>query len=193
MCRNGLSATSITHDQVLHLNVFVVCPSGIVLERKVCHRVLLDALHEVLIRRPVYASDGLHHQVHDGQGSQRNKASGPPAQLTAKVIEECPPDEILARLVLICSGQNNLPQEPAADGNDEAAKRNDCFAVQFEDPAGIVSASILRGRDGTGSKGKTYNSFTLMKMTATVKQTAPIAYRLVSWVKRATAYDRYMK
>ena len=54
-------------------------------------------------------------------------------------------------------------------------------------------ASLVLDAMELGARGGAYRSLMLMKMTATVKQATPMAYKLVSWSYGAFSYGIHMK
>ncbi|KAJ6440057.1 LOW QUALITY PROTEIN: Chromatin structure-remodeling complex subunit RSC1 [Purpureocillium lavendulum] len=159
--------------------------------------IALDALHQVLVRRPVHAAHALHHQLERHQHREAQQHRHPPLRLAAKVAQERVPHN---------ARQDDVPEEPARDGDEEAAEYDDGLAVHFEQSAwegtdgvstqfstlnvAYLGTAASHGNIGAAGReeGKTHRSFTLMKMTATVKQMSPMANRLVSLVKSDRTY-----
>lgn len=121
-------------NQILHLNI-LISPrmSSMFAQRLPRTGVLFNALHEILVCRPVHSSNTLDYKIQYYEGSKRDEQGGPPRELAAKVVDKGVADHVFADLFGIETGEDETPEEPAGYGDDEASKGDYCFGMEFED------------------------------------------------------------
>lgn len=107
---------------------------GILLEDTLDVSLLLDALHQILVRRPVHASDSLHHEFRHNQRNQLDQHRRPPSQPATEILDKGVPNDVWADCSSLNPRQRQHPDEPSGDGDEEPDKGDNGFAVEFEDP-----------------------------------------------------------
>jgi len=98
---------------------------------------VLDLLHQVLVAWPKDPADGGHAELEDDDDGKADEAVEPPGQRAAEVVQEGVADDVRPRKGLVDGGEEDVPEEPPADGEDEADGRDDCLVVVLEDAEGV--------------------------------------------------------
>lgn len=97
-----------------------------------CFFVFLDALHQILICGPVDAANALDDQFGNNGGSEDKEQCCPPGEVGAPIMEEAVADDVDADLFRVDACEYNEPEEPAANGKNEADEGDDGLGVEFE-------------------------------------------------------------
>ena len=141
--------------------------------------VLFQTLHEVDIIGEVDAADRLDSEVDDNESGELHEDDDPPGECGTEVVDEGVADDVNANGWLVHLGENAHPDEPSSDAESKAAKDDERLGVCFQNAVVSQLALVTNIPSPVG----TYNSLMLIKTTATVKQTQPMAYKLLSDVK----------
>lgn len=104
----------------------------------------LNLLPEVLVAREVDAVECGKTQLKRQHGRDRGPRGGPPAQLVAELVHEGAADDVRPELERVDAPDEQVPHEPADDGEREAGECDCCFVVTFQDPSSVALETMLQ-------------------------------------------------
>ena len=95
-------------------------------------QILLERLKDVDIRRTKRGAEARDSEFEDNSGDDDDDEGGPPGRVSAEAGEEGVAD-VIDDVVLVGGGEDDVPEEPAADGEDEGEGHDEALGVHLDE------------------------------------------------------------